>query len=374
MHNHFDTIVIGGGQAGLAVGYQLRRRGVPFVIFDAQPRTGDVWRNRWDSLKLFTPARFNGLAGLPFPAAGGSFITKNQMADYLEAYARKFNLPIRGSTRVDRVARENDRFVVTANGETYTANNVVVAMADYQTPKTPTFATQLAPRITQLHSSAYCNPDQLQAGPVLVVGLGNSGAEIGKEVVRSHRTYVSGRSPGEVPFRMESLAGREIFSRLVIGVLFHHLLTLDTPLGRRAQPQRLSQATPLIRVRSKDLLSAGVELVPRTAGIAANGLPELEDGRMLDVANVIWCTGYRPGFEWIDVPLTLEHGRPQQRRGVVADQPGLYFVGLEFEYAMSSSMVQGVSRDAAHVARLISAAQRPSTISTIDRVSHSAAA
>jgi putative flavoprotein involved in K+ transport len=209
---------------------------------------------------------------------------------------------------------------------------------------------------------------------VLVVGLGNSGAEIAKEVVRSHRTYVSGRSPGEVPFRMESLAGREIFSRLVIGVLFHHLLTLDTPLGRRAQPQRLSQATPLIRVRSKDLLSAGVELVPRTAGIAANGLPELEDGRMLDVANVIWCTGYRPGFEWIELPLTLDHGRPQQRRGVVADQPGLYFVGLEFEYAMSSSMVQGVSRDAAHVARLISAAQRPSTISTIDSVSHSAAA
>ena len=354
MHNHFETIVIGGGQAGLAVGYHLRRRGVPFVIFDAQPRTGDVWRNRWDSLKLFTPARFNGLAGLPFPASGGSFITKNQMADYLEAYARKFNLPIRGNTRVERVSRENGRFVVTARGDTYTADNVVVAMADYQTPKTPPFAAQLAPRITQLHSSAYSNPEQLRPGAVLVVGLGNSGAEIAKEVVRSHRTYVSGRSPGEVPFRMESLAGREIFSRLVIGVLFHHLLTLDTPLGRRAQPQRLSQATPLIRVRSQDLLTAGAELVPRTAGVAANGLPELEDGRVLDVANVIWCTGYTPGFEWIDVPLTLEHGRPQQRRGVVADQPGLYFVGLEFEYAMSSSMVQGVSRDAAHVAQRIS--------------------
>ena len=348
---HFETIVIGGGQAGLATGYQLKKQRLPFVIVDASPRVGDAWRNRWDSLRLFSPARFNGLAGMPFPAAGHAFITKDEMADYLERYARHFDLPVRNGLRVDRLWREGDQFRLTAAGKHFSAENVIVAMADYQQPRTPAFATRLAPSITQLHSSEYRNTSQLQPGDVLVVGAGNSGAEIAVEVVRSHRTWLSGREPGSIPFRIEGLASRLFLSRLVIGGFFHHVLTVDTPIGRRARAQAFDRATPLIRVRPSDLVAAGVERVGRTLGVR-DGLPLLEDERTIEVSNVIWCTGYRPGFAWIDLPVFDERGErdPMHERGMVPSQPGLYFVGLHFEYALSSSMVQGVSRDAHRIA------------------------
>ena len=349
-----NTIVIGGGQAGLSVGYHLARRGVQFLILDATARVGDAWRHRWDSLRLFTPARHAGLDGMPFPAPPFSFPTKNEMAEYLESYARAFALPVRSGTRVDRLSRLADRFVAVAGDQRFEADNVVVAMANYQRPRIPPFAGELSPHIVQLHSFDYRNPVQLQPGNVLVVGVGNSGAEIAVETVKTHPTWLAGRESGHVPFRIDGLAARLGLSRLVLRVLFHRILSIATPIGRRARPGMLHRAAPLIRTKPKDLAAARVVRTPRVVG-ARNGLPLLEDGRVLDVANVVWCTGFDPGFSWIDLPVFAADGEPLHAGGVVAAEPGLYFVGLHFLYAFSSEMIHGVGRDAARIAGLVAA-------------------
>jgi putative flavoprotein involved in K+ transport len=349
----YDTIVIGAGQSGLATGYFLQQAGRNFVILDANPRIGDAWRNRWDSLHLFTPARYDGLVGMPFPAPPHSFPTKDEMADYLESYAAHFNLPVRTSVKVNHLTRQGDRFMLSAGDQRFEADNVVVAMATFQKPRIPAFARELDPGIRQMHSVEYRNPDQLQDGGVLIVGAGNSGAEIAMEVSQNHQTWLSGRDTGHVPFRIEGAAARIILLRLVLRGLFHHLMTINTPLGRKVRPKLLSEGGPLIRTKPEDLAEAGVERVPRTEGVQ-NGLPMLEDGRVLDAANVIWGTGYTPGFSWIDLPIMGEL-EPKHRRGVVQSQPGLYFVGLNFLYAQSSTMIQGVSRDAEYIVRQIAA-------------------
>jgi putative flavoprotein involved in K+ transport len=344
----FETVVIGGGQAGLAVGYQLAKRDRLFVILEANERIGDSWRKRWDSLRLFTPARYNGLDGFPFPADGWSFTTKDEMADYLEAYAARFDLPVRTGVRVQKLFRDDDRFVVETQEAVFEAENVVVAMADFQRPRVPEFAEHLDSDIVQLHSYEYRNPSQLRDGAVLVVGAGNSGAEISLELSRTHRTWLSGRDTGHMPFRIEGVASRLLLAPLVLRFVFHRVLTMNTPIGRRARPRILSRGAPVIRVKPGDLASAGVEHAPRMIGVR-DGLPLLEDGRVLEVANVIWCTGYHPGFSWVDLPVFGAEG-PIHERGIVHGVPGLYFVGLEFLYAMSSVMVHGVGRDAQHIA------------------------
>lgn len=353
------TLVVGGGQAGLSVGYHLARRGIPFLVVEAAPRIGDVWRGRWDSLRLFTPARFDGLAGMPFPAPPDAFPTKDQMADYLEAYAARFALPVRTGVRVTRLARRGERYLAeTEGGGAFEADHVVVAMASYQRPRVPAFAGALDPAVVQLHSSAYRSPAQLRAGAVLVVGAGNSGAEIALELARAgHRTSLAGRDVGHVPFRIDGRAARLVLARLVLRVLFHRVLTLATPLGRAARPRVVARGGPLIRVKPRELAAAGVDRVPRVAGVR-DGAPVLEDGRALPAANVIWCTGFDAGLSWIDLPVFGPGGEPRQRRGVVAEEPGLYFVGLHFLYAFSSAMIHGVGRDAAHVAATIAARVR----------------
>lgn len=343
----FETIVIGGGQSGLAAGYYLKKRNMPFVILDASERIGDSWRTRWDSLHLFTPAKFSSIPGMPFPAPPNSFPPKDAMADYLEQYAEHFDLPVRSGVRVTRLSRNENGLLLEAGDQRYEADNVIVAMSNFQRPKVPAFAQDLNPDIVQLHSSEYRNPSQLKPGGVLVVGAGNSGAEIGMDVVKHHPTWISGRDPGQIPFDITGFMARLILVRLVLRVLFYRVLTINTPIGRKARPIVLSRGGPLIRTKRKHLSKAGAELVPRVAGVE-NGLPVLEDGRTLEVANVIWTTGYHPGFSWIDLPI---HGdlEPRHERGVVASEPGLYFLGLEFLYAPASVMIQGVGRDAEYI-------------------------
>ena len=355
-----DTIVIGGGQAGLSVGYHLARRNVQFIIVEANDRIGDSWRKRWDSLKLFSPARFDGLAGMPFPAPANSFPTKDDMADYLESYAVKFKLPVRTGVKVDRLSKRADKFVVSAGERLFEANNVVIAMANFQSARVPAFASELNPAIVQLHSSEYRNPSQLREGGVLIAGAGNSGAEIAVEVARSHPTWMSGRTTGQVPFRLDSLVGRSVLVPFMFRVVFHRLLTIKTPMGRKARPKALVVGAPLIRVKDIDLKGAGVQRVARVVGVR-NGLPLLEDEQTLDVTNVIWCTGFHPGFSWIDLPVFAESGGPVHDGGVVTSEPGLYFVGLHFLYAFSSTMIHGVARDAERVANIIQARVRAST-------------
>jgi putative flavoprotein involved in K+ transport len=350
---HIETVIIGGGQAGLAVGHHLARRGRPFLILDAHQRVGDAWRQRWDSLRLFTPARYDALAGLPFPAPAHSFPTKDQVADYLEAYATQFQLPVRSGVRVDRLWRDHGRFVVAAGDRSWEADNAVVAMSTFQTPRLPPFATYLGPDVVQLHSAGYRNPSQLQRGAVLVVGAGNSGAEIALEVAGRHPTWLAGKESGVVPFRIEGAAARFIFQPLLFRVIGHRVLTVDTPIGRKLRPRLLSHAAPLVRVKPKDVAAAGIQRVPRVVGVR-HGQPLLADQRVLEVANVIWCTGFGPDFSWIDLPIFGENANePTHHRGVVANQPGLYFVGLSFLYAMSSGFLPGVDRDAEHIAQAI---------------------
>jgi len=344
-----QTIIVGGGQAGLSVGYHLSRRGLPFLILDANTRIGDAWRNRWDSLKLFTPARSVGLPGFPFPMRGDLAPTKDQVADYLQAYADRFHLSVRNRINVDSLTKEGERFVITSGDLRFESENVVVAMANYQKPRTPAYARDLDPGIVQLHAHDYRNPSQLQDGGVLLVGVGNSGAEIGLELARTHRTWLSGKETGHMPFRIDSLIGRFIMTRLV-RFIGHHILTLGTPIGRKLRPKMLSHAAPLVRVRPIDLINAGVERVSRVVGVR-NGKPLLSDDRILDIKNVIWCTGYDPGFSWIRLPILGDDGQPMHQRGVVMNVPGMYFVGLHFLYSMSSATLIGVGRDANHVVK-----------------------
>jgi putative flavoprotein involved in K+ transport len=352
---HTHTVVIGGGQAGLTVGYYLRKRGIPFVILDAHPRVGDAWRRRWDSLRLFTPSRYAGLPGLSFPGRGDAFLTKDQVADYLQNYAERFRLPVKNGVKVDSLSKEGQRFVTTAGDLRFESENVVVAMANYQVPRVPEFAHDLDPSIVQWHSHDYRNPAQLKDGGVLVVGVGNSGADIGLEVAQTHPTWMSGKETGHIPFRIESFIARNFLVRLVRFV-GHHVLTVSTPIGRKVRPKMLAKAAPLVRVKPQDLIDAGIERVPRVVGVR-NGRPLLADDRTLDVNNVIWCTGYQPGFSWIQLPIFGEDGRPDHERGIVKRMPGMYFVGLHFLYAMSSATLIGVSRDAERVVKAL--ASRP---------------
>jgi putative flavoprotein involved in K+ transport len=345
---HHETVVIGAGQAGLSVGHHLQRRGRPFVILDGADRVGDAWRRRWDSLRLFTPARYDSLDGLAFPGDPDHFPTKDAFADYLEAYAAHFDLPVRTGVRVQRVAPRGQRYLVETSDGTMEADNVVVAMGSFQRPHVPAFAEELDPRIVQLHSSEYRNPTQLQSGDVLLVGAGNSGSEVAMDLAPHHHVWMAGRPTGQIPFRIDRWFGRTIGVRFVVGFLFPRVITVRTPIGRRARPHVLAHGGPLIRVKHRDLAAAGVERVPRVVDVQ-DGRPVLEDGRVLDVGNVVWCTGYRGGFDWLDLPV---HGdlEPHHESGVVPDHPGLYFVGLLFQDSLASEMVNGVGRDADRIA------------------------
>ncbi len=347
-----QTIVIGGGQAGLSVGYFLKKHGLPFLILDANKNVGDAWRSRWDSLRLFTPARY-ALPGLRMLAAGDSFPSKDLVADYLQEYARHFSLPVRNGVMVERLSKRGNQFVLDAGDQQFESENVVAAMANYQVPHTPEFAKDLDPQIVQLHSHTYRNPSQLQPGPVLIVGLGNSGGDIAMEVARTHPTIVSGKEPGYIPWRIDTFIARNFLMR-VIRIVGHYILSVRTPVGRTVRPKLLHRATNLIRVKPKDLVAAGIERVPRTVGVK-DGLPIVADGRKLDVRNVVWCTGYKHSFPWIDLPIFDEHGDPKHENGVVTNLPGMYFVGLHFLYAMSSASLIGVSRDAERIAKAIAA-------------------
>jgi putative flavoprotein involved in K+ transport len=348
MNQYHETVVVGGSQAGLAAGYYLTQRGLPFVILDEHDRVGDAWRERWDSLRLFTPGRYDSLPGMRFPGPPSSCPTKDEIADYLEAYARAFELPVRTGVRVDRVSKAGDRFAVTRGNDTIFSENVVVATGGFNYPRIPPFAGELDGCIVQLHSKEYRKPSQIQEGGVLVVGAGNSGAEIALELARDHQTWLSGRDTGEEPTRPGTLPDQLVTP--IIWFMATRVLKVTNPLGRKVRDHFLNppRGIPLGRARREDFAAAGIERVARVTGVK-NGYPVLENGRILDVSNVIWCTGYTPNYDWIDLPLPIQNGYPVHRRGVVQSCPGLYFIGLLFLYSLSSALVGGVGRDARYI-------------------------
>jgi putative flavoprotein involved in K+ transport len=359
MSEHFDTIVIGGGQAGLAMGYHLSRLKRRFVILDGNARTGDSWRTRWDSLRLFTPARYDALPGSRYPAPPWSYPSREEFADYISSYAEKFELPVRNNVRVTSLSHNGHSFAIEAGDQHFEADNAVVAAGWDRKPKVPAFGQHFNPDIRQFTAASYKNPKDLATGPVLVVGAGNSGADIALELAATHPTYLSGRHPGEIPWPIDAVAARVL--TLAVFFAFSHILTLKTPMGRKARPQVLAHSGPLVRVKNRDLVHAGVERVPRTEG-SKDGLPMLADGRTLDVANVIWCTGFRPDLEWIHLPVFGPDGEPEQDRGVARAQAGLYFLGATFQQSLASSMVHGVGGDAEFIARHITATRTPSEV------------
>jgi putative flavoprotein involved in K+ transport len=350
-----DTVVVGGGQAGLAVGYYLKSSNREFVILDASERVGDSWRKRWPSLRLYSPAKLDGLPGMPFPAPKHSFPSGAEMADYLETYAATFELPVESGARVESLERNGDGYVVHAGGRRLHARNVVVATGVFQHdgPVVPEFAADLDPSTTQLHSADYRGPEQLRPGPVLVVGAAHSGGDIAYEVARAgHPTILSGRDTGQLRVDIESRKARAGF--VVLRFLWTRVLTVSTPIGRKVKTEVRTHGGPLLRVKRADLEAAGVERVLERTIAAEDGKPQLADGRTLDVANVVWCTGFRNDYSWIRFPLPLEEdGYPEQRHGAVSSLPGLYFVGLPFLHSFASMLVLGAGRDGKRVAKHI---------------------
>lgn len=346
------TLIIGGGQAGLAMAYRLAERGIEATVVDAHARVGDAWRTRWDSLRVFTPATHDSLPGLSIDDPTHRFPTKDEMADYLERYATELGIAVRTGTRVERLETADGRLVAHTPAGAIEADDVVVAVGAFGRPRVPEFAPDLDPRVVQLHSSQYRNAGQLQDGPVLVVGPGNSGADIAIDLAGDRAVYLAGEHPGHIPVRIESWRGRILFP--VLWRVWTHILNVDTPIGRKARPKVLAGHEPLIRVKPSDLERAGVARVPRVTGVR-DGLPVLDDGRVLDVPNVIWATGYRPDFGWIDGLETDDRGEPVHTEGVCDAHPGLYFLGREFQFAFNSHTIGGVGKDAAALADKIAA-------------------
>lgn len=349
---HIETVIIGAGQAGLATAYHLRRRGHPCLVLDANQRVGDNWRAQWETMRLYTPAGYDGLPGLPFPGPRWSYPTKDEVADYLARYVDEFELPVRTGVRVDRLEADPGGYALRIGGDTVLAENVVVATGTFgRTPNIPDFAMELDPSIRQLHSSEYRRPTQLRPGRVLVVGASHSGTDLAYELAATHPTVLAGRDPVQMPVQLDHWSARLFWP--VFLFLGTHLLTRRTPMGRKEMNQFRFHGGPMIRVKRADLQARGVERVlGRVTGVR-NGRPVVED-RELDVATVIWCTGFRQVFHWIDLPILAADGWPREMRGVVADAPGLFFCGLSFQYAFSSMVLPGVGRDADYVARRIS--------------------
>lgn len=353
---HVETLIIGAGQAGLVTGYHLKQRGREFLIVDTGARIGDSWRCHYDSLTLFTPAKLDSLDGLPFPGDPWAFPTKDEMADYLELYAVTFDLPVRLLTTVEHLAADEDGgFTALLDGQPITCDNVVVATGTFgRTPQVPSFAHELDPRVRQLHSSEYRRPGELPDGPVLVVGASHSGLDIAYELGAVRPTTLVGPARGNVPFEWDGRALRWAFP--FIEFAFNHVLTRRTPMGRRTMEKIRHHGAPQLRVKRRHLAARDVEWIrDHVAGVSGDGLPQLADGRTFQVATVVWATGFRQVYDWIELPLPLDRGWPVERRGVVDDVPGLYFCGLAFQYAFASGEVNGVGRDAAYLARQIAA-------------------
>ena len=353
---HVETLIIGAGQAGLSTGYHLQRISRPFLIVDRNARLGDNWRAHYDSLRLYTPAKYSSLPGLAFPARDRwGYPGRDDVADYLERYAMHFDLPVRTSTAVGQLSgRADGGFVADLGADTITCDNVVVATGSFgRTPHVPALACQLDPAIRQLHSSGYRNPEQLQPGPVLVVGASHSGTDIAYELATARRTVVAGRDCGQIPVLWDSAKLRVVLPALVF--LWRHILTRRTPIGRKEMQKVRAHGGPMIRVKRQDLARRGVERhTARVTGVRS-GLPALADGTVLDVRNIIWCTGFRQNFDWIDLPIAGGDGWPAEHRGVADMVAGLYFCGLSFQYSFGSMLFVGVGRDAEFIARHIAA-------------------
>jgi putative flavoprotein involved in K+ transport len=336
-----DVLVIGGGQAGLAMGYHLAQSGLSFQIADAGAQIGQTWRSRWDSLQLFTSGRYDNLPGLPFPAAPGTYPGKDDVASYLQAYAAKFKLPVRLNTNVTSLTRTGGGYVAKAGGEAFEARQVVVATGPFQVPFTPPIAEGLGPAVQQVHSARYRRPQTIPSGKVLVVGAANSGCQIARELSATHSVELSaGQRLPAIPQRP---LGRDIWTWAT--ALRLDKVTADSRLGRR-----LAGRDQVIGPGPRRLARRhGIRIRPRAAS-AAGRTVTFADGSATDYDAVVWATGFRTDHTWIDIPdVTDEQGRILHRRGVTPS-PGLYMLGLTWQHIRGSALLGWVGNDAAFLA------------------------
>jgi putative flavoprotein involved in K+ transport len=360
----FDVVVIGGGQAGLAMGYFLVQERRRFVILERGDSVAPAWRERWKSLTLFTPRSYSALPGLPFPGDPDGYPTRDEVIAYLERYAETFELPIGFDSGVRGLSRDRDGFVLELDTGAVTANQVVVATGPFQAPFVPRLADQLDRQLWQVHSTGYRQPGDVPKGTVLVVGGGNTGFQIAKELSATHRVLLSvGSKQKPLPQR---IAGRDLFWWLTTT----HVLstTVESRLGRK-----LKDRDTLIGSSPRELTRKyGVELKPRATDAVAR-IVRFDDGSTLEVDAVIWATGYRPDYSWIDLPILGDSGRLQHRRGVT-EVSGLYFLGLTWQWTRGSALIGWVKDDAAFLAERIAASPQAKTRAVPGRAPEAAGA
>jgi putative flavoprotein involved in K+ transport len=349
-----DAVVIGGSQAGLAMAWHLARQRLRFVVLEAGPELGGIWRSRWDSLKLFTPTQYDGLPGMAFPGKADTYPGKDAVAAFLDDYAAKFSLPVKLNSRVTQLRRTADGFEIGTQAEVFRARQVVVATGPFQVPFVPPAAQGLESSVTQRHSAEYRNPQALPTGPVLVVGGGNSGFQIAEELARAGR-QVDLSIGAKMPMLPQRLAGRDLFWWLTRLRLLR--VSVESRLGRR-----MSSRDFIIGSSRRRLAAAGVRFRPAVAG-AEGRTVRFADGTSLGVGVVIWATGYRPDYSWVDIPGVLRDGKVSHRRGVT-DIRGLYFLGLTWQHTRGSALLGFVDNDAAYLAGHITSnasASQPAT-------------
>jgi putative flavoprotein involved in K+ transport len=334
-----DVIVVGAGQAGLAIAWHLSHQGRRFLLLEAAPEIGRSWRSRWDSLRLFSPAQYDALPGMDFPAPADTYPTKDAVADYLAAYADRFGLPVLLNTAVTRLEQLPDRFAVHTTQGMLRARQVVVATGPFQNPVVPPIADGLAPEVMQLHSAEYRNPGQIPPGPVVVVGAGNSGLQIADELAPDHDVIVAvGANALELPQR---ILGRDLFWWLTkLGIITK---TTDSRLARMRARGDLIIGSSLTALRRR-----GVTVAPRVVS-ASSGTVTFADGTEVAPASVIWATGFRSDYSWIDIPGVVDGGQVLHERGA-ARVPGLYFLGLPWQHTRGSALLGFVKEDAAWLA------------------------
>jgi putative flavoprotein involved in K+ transport len=363
-HHHFEVAIVGGGQAGLAMGYYLRQQGYRFIIFERGDSIAPAWRERWDSLTLFTPRRYSSLPGLPFPGDPDGYPTRDEVITYLERYAETFELPIELNSDVRKLSEEDGRFVLELDGRTVTSDQVVVATGPFQTPFMPKLAEQLDPAVWQVHSTGYRRPSEVPEGAVIVVGGGNTGFQIAKELSATHKVVLSvGSKQKPLPQR---IGGRDLFWWLTKTRLLS--TTVESRLG-----SKLKGRDTLIGSSPRELKrSYGVELKARATD-GAGRIVHFEDGSTLETNSVIWATGYRPDYSWIDLPILDSDGRLRHGRGVT-DVPGLYFLGLTWQWTRGSALIGWVKDDATFLAERIAALQEAKTRVVPERAPEAAGA
>jgi len=348
-----EVVVVGGGQAGLAIGYFLKQQGRDFTILEAANEPAAAWRARWDSLKLFTSARYDGLPGLDFPGDSDRYPMRDEVADYLTGYARRFELPVELNSRVRSIRKTAQSYVLELDDRSYEADQVVVATGPFQVPFVPAIADRLDDGVVQMHSTAYRSPESVPDGRVLVVGGGNTGFQIAEELSASHEVHLAiGSRQTPLPQR---ILGRDLFWYLDATGLIRK--TKASRIGQRMQQRE----DTLIGSNPRAARRHGVELHGRAVA-AARSTVSFADGAELDVRGVIWATGFRVDHSWIDVPVFDEKGRAVHEHGVTTS-PGLYFLGLLWQHTRGSALLGWVKDDAQYLAHKIDSARADSPIS-----------